>query len=164
MTLILLNTIIITLFISCLTAASPLALGVTILLTAVGTALILALISTRWFGFITFIIYVGGMLVIFAYFAALQPNQQIIRWGWLLTPIIIVIVLISTTKPHTLLILYIKPATTDLYIISNLHVPLLLALILFLALIIVVKTSHAGEGPLRPFDYVQTSSKSSPRY
>lgn len=32
---------------------------------------------SRWFGFIIFLIYIGGILVIFAYFTAIQPNQEI---------------------------------------------------------------------------------------
>lgn len=154
MTLILFNTTLITLVISCLTAVSPINLGVIIIITAIIVATITAIISTSWFGFITFIIYVGGILVIFAYFAALQPNQPVIRWSWLLTPLIILIIIaanINNTPP----IHYINNlSTTELYNLSNLTIPLLLALTLFLALIIVVKVSHADEGPLRPFQYV----------
>jgi len=79
MILIIINRLIITLFISCLTTISPIRLGATVLCSAVFVASSLTLISTGWFGLITFIIYVGGMLVIFAYFAALQPNQHIIN-------------------------------------------------------------------------------------
>jgi len=154
MTLIIINIITITLFISCLTAVSPVNLGVIVLLTAITVASSLALISTSWFGFIIFIIYVGGILVIFAYFAALQPNQQVLSWGWVLTPIIILIIFISILPSPILLKTFNTPSTTDLFSYINLYIPILLALILFLALIIVVKTSHADEGPLRPFIYV----------
>lgn len=155
MILILIHSTIITLFISCLTAVSPLNLGIIILFTAILIAIILSLIATSWFGFITFIIYVGGILVIFAYFAALQPNQQIIRWNWLLLPRIFFIVSTATFIRNKIIIKYsIMSSTTALFSSSNNYIPVLLAIILFLALIIVVKTSDANKGPLRPFNYV----------
>lgn len=164
MTLLIVNRIIITLFISCLRSISPISLGATILSTALFVATTLRILSTRWFGLITFIIYVGGMLVIFAYFTALQPNQQIISWTWVILPSILIIITVITYGyyplmwgPHTI-------NTGQLYQTNTYVIPVLMALILFLALIIVVKTSRADDGPLRPFSYVQPDTKNSPRH
>lgn len=153
MTLLIINSLIITLFISCLTAVSPINLGATVLCIALFVASRLRITSTRWFGFITFIIYVGGMLVIFAYFAALQPNQHIVRWGWILIPsFFTVILLTSYFSASTISWSNNMPLTHQIYASTNLILPILIALILFLALIMVVKTSRADEGPLRPFN------------
>lgn len=154
MILIIINTIIITLFISCITAISPINLGAIVLCIALSTAINLGLISTGWFRFIVFIIYVGGMLVIFAYFAALQPNQHIIRWSWVILPSTFIIIFYVAWPSAPLNWPDSIPLTHQLYSSSNLLLPVLIALILFLALIIVVKTSRAEEGPLRPFQYV----------
>lgn len=154
MILILINTIIITLFISSITAVSPINLGVIVLCIALSVSAKLALISTRWFSFITFIIYVGGILVIFAYFAALQPNQYVINWRWVLLPSFFISVIYIIWSSTPLVWTEATPCTNQLYSYSNIILPIIIALILFLALIIVVKTSRAEEGPLRPFQYV----------
>ena len=154
MTLLIINSIIITLFISCLRTISPISLGATVLSIAIFVAIDVRLVSTRWFGFITFIIYVGGILVIFAYFAALQPNQHITNWAWIVIPSTLAIVLYTTINPLSIHWATHKLTTTQLYQTNNYIIPLLIALILFLALIIVVKTARADEGPLRPFSYV----------
>lgn len=154
MTLLIINRIIITLFISCLSAISPINLGVLVLTVALFVASSLRIISTSWFGLITFIIYVGGILVIFAYFAALQPNQFITRWRWILGPSFLLTVILIIWSFSSLNWLPYSPNTSQIYSITNLILPILIALILFLALIIVVKTSRADEGPLRPFNYV----------
>nr|YP_009974919.1 NADH dehydrogenase subunit 6 [Alitta succinea]QNJ33880.1 NADH dehydrogenase subunit 6 [Alitta succinea] len=151
MMLIMINTIIITLFISCITAISPINLGAIVLCIALSTAINLGLMSTGWFSFIVFIIYVGGMLVMFAYFAALQPNQHIISWGWILLPSTFVVIFYVAWPSAPLNWPDSMPLTHQLYSTSNLLLPILMALILFLALIMVVKTSRAEEGPLRPF-------------
>jgi hypothetical protein len=154
MILLIINRLIITIFISCLTAISPINLGALVLRIALFVAASLSLISTGWFGFITFIIYVGGILVIFAYFAALQPNQYITQWGWILLPSFFAIIISVTFSPSALNSIAYTPSTDQIYSSTNLILPILIALILFLALIIVVKTSRAEEGPLRPFQYV----------
>jgi len=154
MTLLIINSIIITLFISCLSALSPINLGALVLTIALFVAAALSVISTGWFGLITFIIYVGGMLVIFAYFAALQPNQFITSWNWVLLPTFFVIISFIIWPHSSLNWLPHSPNTSQIYSITNLSLPILIALILFLALIIVVKTSRADEGPLRPYNYV----------
>nr|AXJ93309.1 NADH dehydrogenase subunit 6 [Nereis sp.] len=154
MTLFMLNSIIITLFISCMSATSPINLGAVILSTALFVATVLSMLSTGWFGMITFIIYVGGMLVMFAYFAALQPNQQIINWMWIIMPITMILMMAITYKQDSLLWNSHQINTSQLYQTNLYVIPILLALILFLALIMVVKTSRADDGPLRPFFYV----------
>nr|YP_010400403.1 NADH dehydrogenase subunit 6 [Perinereis linea]UQS76102.1 NADH dehydrogenase subunit 6 [Perinereis linea] len=154
MTLLMINSIIITLFISCLSAMSPINLGVLVLTVALFVASSLSMMSTSWFGLITFIIYVGGMLVMFAYFAALQPNQFITSWSWILGPSFLLTVILIMWSFSSLNWLPYSPNTSQIYSITNLILPILMALILFLALIMVVKTSRADEGPLRPFNYV----------
>lgn len=154
MTLLIINSIIITLLISCLTSISPVNLGVLILSAALSIAIRVGLVSTGWFRFITFIIYVGGILVIFAYFAALQPNQYITSWGWAFVPFLFFISLLINCPISAIKWLPFTPNTAQIYASTNLILPIFMALILFLALIIVVKTSRANEGPLRPFFYV----------
>nr|YP_011004694.1 NADH dehydrogenase subunit 6 [Perinereis wilsoni]WPT28334.1 NADH dehydrogenase subunit 6 [Perinereis wilsoni] len=151
MTLLMINSIIVTLFISCLSAMSPINLGVLVLLVALSVAAALSLMSTGWFGLITFIIYVGGMLVMFAYFAALQPNQFITSWSWILIPSFLISIIFIMWSFSTMNWLPHSPNISQIYSVTNLILPILMALILFLALIMVVKTSRADEGPLRPF-------------
>nr|WBQ42647.1 NADH dehydrogenase subunit 6 [Nereis pelagica] len=151
MTLLMMNSIIITLFISCLSSISPISLGTMILSTALFVATILSTLSTSWFGLITFIIYVGGMLVMFAYFAALQPNQQIINWTWAMFPSTLMFMTAATYGSYPLMWAPHTINTSQLYQTNLYVIPILMALILFLALIMVVKTSRADDGPLRPF-------------
>ena len=40
-------------------------------------ALNIRLIIHRWLGYIIFLIYVRGILIIFIYFSAIQPNQRL---------------------------------------------------------------------------------------
>nr|AXJ93401.1 NADH dehydrogenase subunit 6 [Cheilonereis cyclurus] len=151
MTLFMMNSIIITLFISCLSSMSPISLGTVVLSTALFVATILSIFSTGWFGLITFIIYVGGMLVMFAYFAALQPNQQIVSWTWMLMPSTLTITMLITYGHYPLTWAPHMINTSQLFQTNSYTIPVLLALVLFLALIMVVKTSRADDGPLRPF-------------
>lgn len=140
------------------TSSTPLTLGFIILILALALALTTATITSTWFGFIIFLIYIGGILVIFAYFAALIPNSS---------PSLIVTT-ISLISVFTLLIIYFYPYAPTLsqtlltpinntlpalalFSSNNLLPLLLLALILFLALISVVKISNLFAGPLRPF-------------
>jgi hypothetical protein len=103
-------------------------------------------------------------LVIFAYFAALQPNQHLTNWAWILTPSTLIIIIVTIINPHSLFWLPITPNTAQIYSPNNTLIPILLGLILFLALIMVIKTSQADKGPLRPFSYVQPNTKNAPRH
>lgn len=145
-----------TLAFSLVLASSPLFLGLWVLFLALSISLLMGALTTSWLGLFIFLIYVGGLLVIFAYFVALAPNHLIESKSILL--------LTLATYPSLVFILwpnFIMPATdflentqsliTTLLFFSNISIYIFLALILFLALIAVVKVSSISAGPLRPF-------------
>lgn len=55
--------------------SQPLALGVVVLLFRLFSCVIVGLCVSSWYGYVLFLVYVGGLLVIFAYVAALVPNR-----------------------------------------------------------------------------------------
>lgn len=138
---------------------SPLVLGVWILSTALFISIFLGTATFSWVGFLVFLIYVGGILVIFAYFTAIQPNQFIqannIFIIWSITIILFSLILFL---PYTTILTSIntnpKPSILSLYLFPNIPALIFLAIILFLALVAVVKVSKSLLGPLRPFNYV----------
>lgn len=157
MLLTLTTSIIIALTILLFTAPSPLPLGTLILLLALFSSLLIASLSSSWFGIILFLIYVGGLLVIFIYFAALCPNHFIpIKHTLTLffTCLILLYSFLRLLLPvFTPLSLTPLPAqnTTTIFFIDNLPALLFLGLTLFLILITVVTTTKHTRGPLRPF-------------
>nr|ALQ78793.1 NADH dehydrogenase subunit 6 [Glycera capitata] len=134
---------------------SPLSMGFWVLMLALLTATTTSLSMSSWFGFIIFLIYIGGMLVMFAYFTAIQPNQQI----KILTPTIAA-TMTTITLPFLSNQTTINPLSSKNWWISSMYesmnIPSLifLALALFLALISIVKISFMNRAPLRPFMYV----------
>lgn len=142
--------------------AQPITLGLNLLILTLTAAVVVAYNCSAWLGYIVFIIYIGGVLVIFAYVAALTPNLifSLKRPYILLLPIFSLFfflnLLINPKAPHVNLLTG-TPAQvneiigTGLYRISGSPVLIFLGLILLLALIAVVKICHFGTGPLRPF-------------
>lgn len=143
---------------------TPLILGLWILLISLITANLLTFFATSWFGLILFIIYIGGILVIFSYFTAITPNQKFKISSTIITPTLFIILLSFRNKqtfihPVTLQpSIYIPQLYSFSYLLSPSQGPLLifLAALLLLALIFVVKIVNRTRGPLRPFNYVLT--------
>nr|YP_635815.1 NADH dehydrogenase subunit 6 [Lophiotoma cerithiformis]ABB72492.1 NADH dehydrogenase subunit 6 [Lophiotoma cerithiformis] len=52
----------------------PLSLGLIIMASTLFMCIISAMTLSSWYGYILFLIYVGGLLVMFSYVAALSPN------------------------------------------------------------------------------------------
>nr|YP_003204700.1 NADH dehydrogenase subunit 6 [Oxymeris dimidiata]ACF04833.1 NADH dehydrogenase subunit 6 [Oxymeris dimidiata] len=52
----------------------PLSLGLVIMMSTLFMCVVSAITLSSWYGYILFLIYVGGLLVMFAYVAALSPN------------------------------------------------------------------------------------------
>nr|UWM94623.1 NADH dehydrogenase subunit 6 [Eisenia nordenskioldi]UWM94636.1 NADH dehydrogenase subunit 6 [Eisenia nordenskioldi]UWM94649.1 NADH dehydrogenase subunit 6 [Eisenia nordenskioldi]UWM94662.1 NADH dehydrogenase subunit 6 [Eisenia nordenskioldi] len=135
-------------------ASTPIILGVNILIMALLLSAVFASFISSWFAFLMFLIYIGGMLVMFAYFLALTPNQQMTYSNNIMYSFISMTTF--TTLAYTInikipsmsqfyqgyVLLYLKTAAPFLII---------LALILFFTMVIVVKLTTRSKGPLRPF-------------
>lgn len=143
-------------------ASTPLNIGMWIILTTLIITILISILISSWFSLTLFLIYIGGLLVIFAYFVAIQPNQQIkiIK--------IIFTLLITTILFYPLSSTYKVPQTQqhaskyriiEILTLTNVQILLLLAIVLFLALIAVVKITNIHLGPLRPFKYVFSTTK-----
>ena len=102
---------------SVLLTSSPLLLGIWILSTALTISAFIGLTTLSWVGFLVFLIYVGGILVIFAYFTAIQPNQflQINTILYRLIPAFIIFIVILGSPYSTLLINIQSAPTTSIY-------------------------------------------------
>lgn len=134
-------------------ALNPITIGISILAIALVLAIIYGLTLSSWIAFLLFLIYIGGILVIFAYFVALSPNQQINKLN--ITPSLIFILSIFIAILYIELYPRMSPKFQFLintfYTNINISLLILLAIILFLTIVVVVKIVTNNKGPLRPF-------------
>lgn len=145
-----------TLSLSLVLASSPLFLGLWVLLLALRVSLLLGLTTASWLGLFIFLIYVGGLLVIFAYFVALAPNQIIEAKIMLILRVATYFRLTFILYPNFIILASDFSYLTQtpiiaLFSFSNIRIFLFLALVLFFALVAVVKIRTIVSGPLRPF-------------
>jgi len=116
---------------------------------------LLACSSSTWVGLIIFLIYIGGLLVIFSYFVALMPNLTIEAYTMLLLAglsffLFLLAILLFPPFLHKIPSgLLSSPMITLLT--HNSALVLLIVVILFLALVAVVKICSLKSTPLRPF-------------
>lgn len=132
--------------------STPICLGAWILIFSLFSSIFLSSLYISWFGFTIFLIYIGGMLVMFSYFTAIQPNQDILInkpfFYWL------IIYLSLPLNSSSFRIDLFRGASWWVRCIfnsSNIFCVVILAMVLFLALIRVVKVSITSFSPLRPF-------------
>nr|YP_009131237.1 NADH dehydrogenase subunit 6 [Cryptochiton stelleri]AIA77086.1 NADH dehydrogenase subunit 6 [Cryptochiton stelleri] len=165
MTLILLLSLIISLCFSMPLMTQPISLAVLLLLLSLYVASLIFFGSSAWFGYILFLIYIGGLLVMFVYITTLIPNSVFKKqFTKLFFPLntIFWFLMINLTE-FTGLMLEESSKTSNmwgaffnnlgysLFSPFNLMMIISLALILFFVLICVVKICYFSNGPLRPF-------------
>ena len=135
-------------------AINPLTLGLLILLLALLLSIIFSISISSWVALLIFLIYIGGILVIFSYFVAITPNQNlsVISVLRILLSSIFTLGFISTTlNILTPINLIYTTQTNIMYEKYNISVLIMLALILLFTIVVVVKVSIHNKGPLRPF-------------
>lgn len=152
--IILITRIITASYIRIIIVSSPVQITLIIIFIALLTAAIFTRIISSWYAFLLFLIYVGGILVIFAYFTATSPNQQISN-----SKKIISIIFIRTII-SLILINYInyfqsiesrKYQIIALFSSNNAFLLIGITIILLITIIIVVKLASRSKGPLRSF-------------
>lgn len=139
--------------ISIVTAYYPLSLGLWVLVLSISISILISTRFSSWFGFIIFLIYIGGILVMFAYFVAIQPNQQFNLKTPFFFTVLCIFNLPINIYPVTLnLIVDSNWWIRSLFFIDNVMIIVLLGVVLFLALVIVVKITTFSISSLRPFN------------
>lgn len=140
-------------------AESPLTLGLWLIVIALNISLFTAILTSKWFGIILFLVYVGGLLVIFAYFCAISPNQlndvKTIILTFILSIAPISLLLITIYSPAVSSVKWRPSSLVQSSILTlNNSIPLVAAaIILFFTIVIVIKIAPNHQGPLRPFSY-----------
>lgn len=128
-------------------AESPFYMGALVLRLSIVRAFILRE-ATTWLALILFLIYVGGMLVTLAYLLALCPNQEVAFSPAILIPIILALFLLQDKNIQPIVKSW---EVTDIYKTLNFSTLIILAVVLFLAIVRVVKIVSRSAGALRAF-------------
>nr|ARK38486.1 NADH dehydrogenase subunit 6 [Lanceolaria gladiola] len=139
----------------------PLSLGIMVLLLAFLNCILIATISP-WYSYMLFFIFIGGMLVMFAYIASLSPNMTF-STNNLLMPITLTLLFLFGFKNSSFTLNYqadmeISSSINDktqilsfLYMQNGIVCIILLACMLLFTLIASVKICKPKSGALRPF-------------
>nr|UOU85120.1 NADH dehydrogenase subunit 6 [Ephemerella notata] len=160
-----------TLNISCmfLFMSHPLAMGLTLLIQTCLVAFLTGCLNvTFWFSYILFLVFLGGMLVLFIYMTSLASNEMFSLSYIMVSTLFLLIGLFLLYSLTNLLFDWINPTAImtslfysspnnivpeglilKLYNTMTFHLTLLLACYLFLTLIVVVNITSLSEGPLR---------------
>ena len=140
--------------------SQPLSFGLILLSTTLFSALFTASIGFSWYGYIIFLIFIGGLLVMFAYVAALAPNSyfkppriilslRIFRLLYLLLASINII--LPTPLLTTCFTFYAIKSSTIIYSFPFVPTLFFLIYILLITIVSVAKICSFNIGPLRPY-------------
>nr|YP_010999068.1 NADH dehydrogenase subunit 6 [Eupolyphaga nigrinotum]WPM91826.1 NADH dehydrogenase subunit 6 [Eupolyphaga nigrinotum] len=140
----------------------PLAMGSILLIQTTIMCIISGLMmQTFWFSYVLFLIFLGGMLVLFIYVTSLASNEMFnmsMKMITMMTVMIIPLTMLTINLPQNNIDLMsqilmseneITTLLTKLYNKPNNMITILLASYLFLSLIVVAKITNISKGPLR---------------
>lgn len=144
--------------------SQPLRMGFFLLLSTVFVCFYISILLSSWIGYVLFLVYVGGLLVMFGYVAVCSPNVLYkidVRFWWvslICVGIFCVFLRFWIIKEFVLSggcdnlnVDFFGGVSFVLYSGGTFFVVIILGLILLLALVIVVKICYFLRGPLRPF-------------
>lgn len=155
MTIIVIISITISLSTTILTCVNPFSIAITILLVALFISGLYAILYSSWLGFLLFLIYVGGILVIFSYFLAIMPNQHQFNYYLAIIPLLSITIFtlfsVFISDTWTSSMPNYSSLTTIIFNPYNLSTLILLVLILLFTIIVVIKACKVEKGPLRSF-------------
>nr|ATZ69828.1 NADH dehydrogenase subunit 6 [Conus trochulus]ATZ69920.1 NADH dehydrogenase subunit 6 [Conus trochulus]ATZ69998.1 NADH dehydrogenase subunit 6 [Conus trochulus]ATZ70960.1 NADH dehydrogenase subunit 6 [Conus trochulus] len=144
--------------------SQPLSLGLVIMVSTLFMCMVSGMTTSAWYGYILFLIYVGGLLVMFAYVAALSPN---VLFGGLtplfslimFSPILFMFFYFYFFKDSSYLsfessfskLMYLKMYGVELISPYMISILIGLGVILLINLIVVAKICYYQQASLRPF-------------
>lgn len=111
---------------------------------AIGGCLLVSYNTFLWLGMAFFLIYVGGLMVLFTYFTAISGASSLsLSWVKVLLVTVVIWYLHDFLPPEQIDVLH--PS----HIFSNLRILTFCVVILLYSLIVVVRLSRQAKGPLR---------------
>nr|YP_004935473.1 NADH dehydrogenase subunit 6 [Semirossia patagonica]BAL27743.1 NADH dehydrogenase subunit 6 [Semirossia patagonica] len=145
----------------------PLSLGFMLMSMVLCMSILMSMIIFSWYGYLLFLIYVGGMLVMFAYVISLIPNFIFISskvvlyffsifFGFMMMNFFIMKDMIGVEFKDIMMLNYSSMSMgggSVIMMYNNFFCYLLLGFILLFVLISVVKICYYCEGPLRVFKF-----------
>nr|YP_010610717.1 NADH dehydrogenase subunit 6 [Opisthoteuthis grimaldii]WAP91537.1 NADH dehydrogenase subunit 6 [Opisthoteuthis grimaldii] len=145
----------------------PLSLGFMLMIISILSSVVVSFISYPWYGYMLFLVYVGGMLVMFMYVISLIPNTLFISvQGFVLfflfffsMLLIINFSLYNYMNLNVMEFIYMNMNTISMgnsgliMMGYNFYCYVSLGVLLLFVLISVVKICYYCEGPLRVFKY-----------
>nr|YP_009742317.1 NADH dehydrogenase subunit 6 [Cryptonatica andoi]QID90412.1 NADH dehydrogenase subunit 6 [Cryptonatica andoi] len=142
----------------------PLSLGLSIMISTLFMCTLTAMLLSSWYGYILFLIYVGGLLVMFAYVSALSPNVLFSGMGAMILFVFLSILLtgifyfymFTDLSMISYSFMFPESKTLKIYgsqLVSPHTTSILIGLgvILLTNLVVVVKICFYQQAPLRPF-------------
>nr|ARI50063.1 NADH dehydrogenase subunit 6 [Margarites vorticiferus] len=141
--------------------AQPLSLGLCVMVLSVMSCIMVGLFTASWYGYVLFLVYVGGLLVMFAYVSALAPNtffssaKAFVAFFCSFLVLFIGFFMVFTPDFSSLLVsnyvdgkmfsmsgsMLVSPSSVSLLIV--------LGIVLLVNLLAVVKVCYYQQGPLR---------------
>nr|QKJ80228.1 NADH dehydrogenase subunit 6 [Cephalothrix sp. BMK-2020] len=137
----------------------PLSLGLLVMMVSFLLSLMVGYMFISWFGFLLFLIYIGGLLVMFSYVIVLMPNNYFFSKNiiiYFFFSFFMFFFIVFMTYYYSVFIMdFFNMQDSAFLLVSDYFCVmfLFLSLVLFYALLIVVKICYFHGGPLRPFSF-----------
>nr|YP_009680593.1 NADH dehydrogenase subunit 6 [Microcondylaea bonellii]QDH07380.1 NADH dehydrogenase subunit 6 [Microcondylaea bonellii] len=161
MTLLMLSTLWLYSTLSMILPMHPLSLGMMILILAFINCILIATMSP-WYAYMLFFIFIGGMLVMFAYIASLSPNTTFSINNQLMPTILTMLIVLFSNNLSLKSNYLVNPelnlslntstqALSSLYSYNGNSCVILLASVLLFTMVAAVKLCKPKSGALRPY-------------
>nr|QNE85887.1 NADH dehydrogenase subunit 6 [Ophiogomphus cecilia] len=148
----------------------PMNMGILLLIQTLMTCMLTGLMShTPWFSYILFLVFLGGMLVLFIYMTSIASNEIFQKSNYLImiitsTIIMFIMFILMLMDPMMISVNNTSEAMnmnymfknheslmlSNLYNMPNAMITLFMVMYLFLTLIVIVFITKSHQGPLRP--------------
>nr|YP_010131263.1 NADH dehydrogenase subunit 6 [Pantala flavescens]QPQ74970.1 NADH dehydrogenase subunit 6 [Pantala flavescens]QPZ75911.1 NADH dehydrogenase subunit 6 [Pantala flavescens]UPX00830.1 NADH dehydrogenase subunit 6 [Pantala flavescens] len=145
----------------------PMNMGITLLLQTIMMCILMSSMSyTSWFSYILFLVFLGGMLVLFIYMTSIASNEMFKKSSYFMSFIalsftFIIIIALSmdlfmVTTPVTEM--FLSDTTAKKFVMTPLYnnpsslITTFMVMYLFLTLIVIVSITKFNQGPLRPMN------------
>lgn len=113
--------------------------------------------SCRWFSYILFLVFLGGLIVLFVYITSLASNEIVwpknktLKINFFVTLIFVAILILQFKNNNKILTntFSVKTFFIDLYSINVILLVVFSIVYLLLTLVVVVKTANKNEAPIK---------------